>query len=318
MPTGLKDVAHPTEEAIGHVAEGEVEPGGGDDEGTTVRKGLETQRTVVMAHAGLSDSTEGQMGIGYVHDGVVDAGTARSGATDEVSAYGYRAEIVEGKGFLALTNETDGFVGGAEGNHRENGTEYLVGHDGGIGSNIGQQGGFDIALGDICLTPGYNTAIGQVGADTLEGAVVDETDVVGTQPGIVTVETSDFVAEGGDEIGLEAFVDEQIVGGNTGLSGIEGLAPGDAAGSDAEIGTPVDNAGALTTEFEDDGSEVTGCGLHDLTAKGGTAGEEDKIETAFQEGGVDLAVTLYDSYERFVKAGGDEIGQYLGDVGHVR
>ena len=72
----LQDALHPTEEGVGHVAEGQIQPGRCCDYGATVREGLEGFHAVVGRHARHPYPTEWQVLIDNMHDGIVDAGAA--------------------------------------------------------------------------------------------------------------------------------------------------------------------------------------------------------------------------------------------------
>ena len=58
----LQQFLHKGEGFVGHVAEGEVEPGGRGEDGALVGEGEEAALAVVGAHAGVSDAAEGAKG----------------------------------------------------------------------------------------------------------------------------------------------------------------------------------------------------------------------------------------------------------------
>ena len=110
-------------------------------------------------------------------------------------------------------------------------------------------------------------------------------------------------------------MEQQVVGGDAGLPGIERLAPGDAACGDPDIGAAVHNAGALAAQLQDDGGQVA-CGrLHDDAAQFGASGEEDQVPAFAEQECIDIAVALYDGDILFVVDLGDHPCK---GVGHVR
>lgn len=50
---------------------------GRGDDAALMAECLETGAAVIGAHAAVADAAERQMAVGYLHDGVVDAGAAR-------------------------------------------------------------------------------------------------------------------------------------------------------------------------------------------------------------------------------------------------
>lgn len=260
--------------------------------------------TMVGTHAGVAHSTEGDVLIGDVHDGVVDAGSARGGVAQDVPAVGLTAKVVEGQGLLAAGDVAHHLALLLEGEDGEDGAKDLVGEDGfsiglGIGIAIGEadvgveQRGLDEALGSVGAPSVEDIALGKVALDTLEGAVADHADVVLVVLDVGAVEGLDGLGKLTDKRLLDLLMDEEIVGGDAGLPRVERLAPGDALGGKGYVGRAVDDAGALASQLEDDGGEMLGGGLHHHLAQGGAAGEEDEVEALGKECLVDLTVTLH-------------------------
>ena len=73
----LQQPLHPLKELIRHIAEREVQERGGSDYRAVVREHTERLLAMVGRHARLSYAAERQILVGNVHDGVVDAATAR-------------------------------------------------------------------------------------------------------------------------------------------------------------------------------------------------------------------------------------------------
>ena len=121
-----------------------------------------------------------------------------------------------------------------------------------------------------------------------------------------------------DELLLDILMDKDIVRGDAGLAGVEGLAPGYAAGCNLEVGRAVNDAGALAAQFQYDGSQVLGCSGHNLAAQSGTAGKEYDIPSAAEQLLVDIAVSLNHSDVVLVEHRPDHLlqyGRYVRNVG---
>ena len=73
----------------------------------------------------------------------------------------------------------------------------------------------------------------------LEVAVVDDAPEAGARLRVGAVEGADLGAELVDERVADLAVDQDVVGRDAGLAGVEELAPGDAAGGDVEVGAGV-------------------------------------------------------------------------------
>ncbi len=78
-------------------------------------------------------------------------------------------------------------------------------------------------------------------------------------------------------------MNEEVVGGDAGLAGIQQLAPYDFAGGRVEVGRAVHDAGTFAAQFERYGGQMGGRLLHHRASEGRTAREEDVVETAIQQ-----------------------------------
>ncbi len=125
-------------------------------------------------------------------------------------------------------------------------------------------------------------------AQTFKMAVVDDAGVIRAFLRLAAVHLGERGAQGIDERFLDPALHQQKIGGNAGLTGVEELAPGDAAGGDIQRHGGVHQTGAFAAEFEGHGGEVFGGGAqHDL-AHGGAAGEEYFIKVLLQQLSGDL------------------------------
>lgn len=72
----LYDVTNEYEEFVRHVTEGNIDPFGRHQHGTSMAEGLERVATVIVSHARIAYSAKGQVSVDNVHDVVVDASAA--------------------------------------------------------------------------------------------------------------------------------------------------------------------------------------------------------------------------------------------------
>ncbi len=126
-------------------------------------------------------------------------------------------------------------------------------------------------------------------------------------------------AEAGDQLlhqlVLYTAMHQQIVGSHTGLACVGQLAMGDAPGSQGEIGGLVYNAGAFASQFQADGDQLPGGGLHHDLAHPFTAGEKDKVKGLFQQSGAGCGVSFHHCHIFRPEAIGNEGGDGMGGGG---
>ena len=120
------------------------------------------------------------------------------------------------------------------------------------------------------------------------------------------------------ELVLQRTVDQQIVRRNTGLPGVEGFAPGDAARGGRDVGPAVDDAGTFTAQFQYDGRQIPGRRGHDDSSQRRASREEDHVPAQVEQPGVHIPVALHDGDVLFVENFGDEPFDRLCDVGRIR
>ena len=73
----LHYLLHEAEHLVGHVAEGKVDPCTCGHHGAAMREHAEALFAMVAAHARVAHTAKGDVLVGDVHNGVVDAGTTR-------------------------------------------------------------------------------------------------------------------------------------------------------------------------------------------------------------------------------------------------
>ena len=91
---------------------------------------------------------------------------------------------------------------------------------------------------------------------------------------------------------LHVLVDEDVVRSDAGLAAVECLSPGDSLGSEVDVCCLVDDAGALSAEFQDYRCEILGSGCHYGLCKCRASCEEDDVPSLFEQCGIDFSVSL--------------------------
>ena len=266
------------------VAERQVEPVGFFKNGFEVGKGIKAGLAVVGAHATIANTTEGHAMNGEVDDGIVYAAAAKGQVLgkslfgsfiggEEVGSQGPGAGKDKGFDILPLIP--------AE--HGQNGAEDFLLHAGGIRGHAIEQGGFYTQGFFNPLPADYGSGIIHKPHEASKVALTDDVGEVFILHGVLTEHFCDSLAELGYEEFLAAAMNQQIIGRDAGLPGIENFAEGYAAGSHFDIGSRVHNTGAFATQFQGNGGEVACGGIHDMATDAGTAGEEDIVEFFLQQ-----------------------------------
>ncbi len=88
---------------------------------------------------------------------------------------------------------------------------------------------------------------------------------------------------------------QQIIGSNTGLTSVDGFAPGYSSGGKTNIGIAIYNTGTLTSQFQADGCEVFRSSLHDDFTHCGAAGIKNIVKTRFEQGLIHFPVSMPDA-----------------------
>lgn len=136
---------HPDEKIvelfIGHVAHGEVDPGGLVHDGAVVGEGLEALAAVVAAHAAVADAAEGHVVGGQVDDGVVDAPAAERQCVQHAALHStvFREQVARQR-MRPCGGEGNRFVDAADGQNRQNRAENFLLHDRTVRRNIAEDG----------------------------------------------------------------------------------------------------------------------------------------------------------------------------------
>src|SRR5581483_10671111 len=244
---------------------------------------------------------------------VVDADRAGRGALQHLVLDGRTAgEEVQRQGFGAGGHEGDAVVERVRHHDGEDRPEDLLLHERRPGVRVGDDDGGEPGGGEVgAAGEGGDAAVAveQPGQAAKMG-LVDDAGRFGA-----TGEALDLGDEPVDEGRADAPFDEDVVGGDAGLAGVDQLGPGDAAGGDVEIGVGGDDDRALASQFERHGREVAGRRGHDDPADPGAAGEEDVVEGPLEQRLRHLHPALDDGNGAGVDVAGQPLGQHAGGGG---
>ena len=126
---------------------------------------------------------------------------------------------------------------------------------------------------------------------------IDHLAVCGIRNGILAIHLLRLTLDCIEEFIVHALVYQQIVGGNAGLPHVEPLAERDAARRHLDVGRRIDDARALSAEFECDGRKVAARALHNKLSHVHASGKEDFVPTLFKQRGV-LHATAFDHLDQ--------------------
>ena len=217
-----------------------------------MREGVEAQLAVVTAHAGVADTPEGDLLVDDVHDGVVDAGAAGGGAPHHGLAVAQFSEEIQRQRLLAAVHKGNSLIQRLIGADRQDRTEDLGGHHCGIRRRVQDDRGLDVARGRVGLAAAHGAGgfrAGDVGGDAREGLVADQAHEVLRLLRILAQQFANLDEIFRHEGVTDLFVNKYVVRRNAGLSGIQGLAPGEALRGQLEVGVGRDDAGAFAAQL---------------------------------------------------------------------
>ena len=91
------------------------------------------------------------------------------------------------------------------------------------------------------------------------------------------VAVRDLILHGSDQGIFHAAMSHDVIDGNACLTSVKQLSPYDSLGRDLDVGRLVDDARALSAQFQRNRGKVLACRAHDGTAYACAAGEEDVV-----------------------------------------
>ncbi len=128
-------------------------------------------------------------------------------------------------------------------------------------------------------------------------------------------------SDGGFHLFKQSIVDfsfnQDIIGGNTGLSRIQAFAPDDSPSCQADVGICLDDDRAFPPQFQGNRGDMLCRTLHHQSTHLGTAGEENVIVAMLQEFTVHLRSPLEGGHMVAVKELGEQFLDHQGGVAAV-
>ena len=121
----------------------------------------------------------------------------------------------------------------------------------------------NVALSLITLATDGHTATAQQSLEPLEMLLVDDSAQVGGGLWVISIETRDGILQGRHQPLLHLLATQDIIGGHTGLAGIEIAEPGHTVGHYLGVAVVIHIAGVLTPQLQGDGCQVFGSSSHD-------------------------------------------------------
>ena len=264
-----------------------------------------------------------------MQDGVVDAAAAEGDILGEQPLrLPVSGEEIEGQRLFPALDELGCLVQALIGQHRQQGPEDFLLHDGVPGLNVIQQGGGNPQGVRLGLAAADHLGRVNQTAEAVKVLAVDDLAVVGVGEGVGAVLPGNLLLNQGQKRLLHALVHQQIVGGNAGLAAVEELAKDNPPGRHLQIAVGGDDAGALASQLQGDRGQVDGGLFHHQPPHRDPAGEEDIVEPLLQKGCVFGTASLHngDVFEREYLAedgvnhrrGGGGIGRGLDDAAVAR
>ena len=140
---------------------------------------LETVSAVIASHTTATFATKGQMMIGNMNNGVVDAHASRLGVVDHVtSTLVACSEVVQCQWCGVRVDVLDTIVDVVEGDDGKYGAKNFVGEQWRVATNVGDERGCNVALVAVGNTTCNNRAVREERLETVEVTEVDNARIV--------------------------------------------------------------------------------------------------------------------------------------------
>jgi len=202
-----------------------------------------------------------------------------------VSAADVVREHAGGEAVLRVVGQRDRVVAAVERDHDQHRAEDLLAGDPGLGVDVGEHGGPDelpLAVDGLAARhePGVGVAARcQVLRHPIEVVGAVERAHVGVRQPATQLAPLCDARDAVDELVVDVAVDQGAVGGRADLARVREDARRDPVDRVLQVGVGVDDRRVLAAEFEGDGREGRGRGLHHALAGGDAAGEGDRVDT---------------------------------------
>lgn len=152
----------------------------GVDDAAAMTECLETFAAVVGSHSAVPDSSEGEVSVGGLYNGVVDTGSARCGVLYHVACPFFAAgKVVEGEGLFPVVDVFDTVVDVVEREYGEYGAEDFVGEQRGLQGYVGEQRGGYVSVGGIACASAKYRAVREERRQAVEMPSIDDTGIIG-------------------------------------------------------------------------------------------------------------------------------------------
>ena len=213
---------------------------------------------MVGSHATGSDSAEGKFLHTEVHDGVVDTDAPAGGPPGEQLLHLLAGgEEVEGQGLVPTVDDVDGLLSRVDGDDGQDGTEYLVLHQGIVQLDLSDDSGSHELLLGRALPADDDLPLGGV-QEGLEPRLV----AVRHDPAVVRggdrvrVELLDDLLQQGQDLVLDRLGAEDVVRGHTDLAAVVELAPAESLDGVLQVTRPVNVGRGLPAQLQRAGGQV--------------------------------------------------------------
>eukprot|EP00756_Hemistasia_phaeocysticola_P031036 Hpha_TRINITY_DN16327_c0_g1::TRINITY_DN16327_c0_g1_i1::g.59550::m.59550 len=268
-------------------------------------EGVERAAPVVRTHSGLTHTAEGQLVVGQVHNGVVDAQPSAGGPLgNSLDHTLVPCVAVACKGLTGgeVADELNDILHVGKTGEGEEGAEDLVLHQGGLGKGgevgtVVEEGGGHKPVCGVGSSTKRDFVLGALHqlVEALEGLFVDNTSEVLSLLCVLTVELTHGLLHDGDKLVGHRFVDEAEVGAHAGLTRVEESRPGNALRGVLEVRALVNDGRTLATQFQHCRCQVLRRSLRHQLPDETTACEEYGVELLLQNLGSQVAVALRDA-----------------------
>ncbi len=239
----------------------------------------------------VTDSPKRQLRDEDVHRQVVDDDTAGACFAQHPPHHRFRTgEKIQGERLRPCVDKSDRLVEGADRQNGQNRPEYLLGHQLRGRVRIEHDRRLDGDRAGIAAAADHDLPAVPVehAAQPVELPCVHD-----PLHGLVPFEPFQRGPDPGNELVPDRAVDENVVGGDTGLAGVQQLHRDDPLGGDVQVGVWHDDDRALAAQLQGHRGEVPRRGLHHLLTGLCSAGEEDVVEPLRHQlpgdGGIPLA-----------------------------
>ena len=243
---------------------------------------IESGLAVIRPHPARSDTAKRQLADADLEDRMIDADpTGRRALDDPVDGVVATREHVQRERLVAVVHEPDCLVDVVDGEHRQDRPEDLLVHHSGIGLDPGEHGRRQELRCPVAMASAHRAVVApgvEQGREPVPVTLVDDPAVVGRALRVVAVEVVNGAQQRAHQLVLDGRVDEHVVRCDTGLAGIEELAPCEAPSCHVDVGVGRDDGRALTPQFERDRRQILRGRRHHDPSDRGVAGVEDVIE----------------------------------------